>query len=406
MPSLPSSAVPVWPDAVRKYVEYEQEKAYRHLGDISGKSGDPKAIRDALVGESLPKAEETPEAVATKLGLTGKFTPEQWEKVRQQIAQVKAAPKNIPAPTRYEDLRNYLLMNEFRLIIMERAAKAGRPVIFPPFLATLPSGDVNANIGFPPGARDPVLFFEQGLVRFLFDFAGIVSWVVPALPPENLSDETFAAIRPRHTMPFEASALFASSLRSYVVNGNPLLGSVLVPRREENAFLADVLFMRMMMFVFMHEYSHLRLGHLTRTDTRKEAQWQCEYEADIAAATFLTGVFGGWALSVWACDLALIAFNFLDRALGVFEFGAKKTWWISKTHPSALSRRDALFKKLGAGIPEGARAAGGNLFAMNQALFQRLWEIAVPQFVEEHNGGAQPSPLWAEKMEKSMALAN
>jgi hypothetical protein len=405
MSSLLEGAAPVWPDAVREYVEYKQETAYRLLGDMTGKDGDPEAVREMLIGKRVPSVKQTPEQVRDELKLAGKFSPEAWEKVKHQIKQVEAAPRTIPTPTRYEDPKTYKLMNEFRLIIMERAAKVGRPIDFPPFLASLPSGDVNARISVIPESEQPVLFFEQGLIQFLLDFAALASWVVPVLPPEDLSDKTLATIPPHHTMRFEGSTYFASSLRSYVVDGNPAVGSVLVPPRPENAFLYEVLFMRMMMFVFIHEFQHLRLGHLARKDTSKESLWKCEYEADIAAATFITDIMGGWALSFWACDLVLIAFNFLDRALAVFEFGDNKISWISQTHPESISRRKALFDSVGAGVSRGSRAAGGNLFAMDQALFQRIWLIIAPGFVSAHLSGVRPSPMWSEKMARSMKLA-
>jgi hypothetical protein len=395
---------PIWPTKARDYVEYKQEKAYRDLGDRLGDGSCPQAIYERLMSGRGASEKQTPEEVRDELKLGDKFSPEHWEQVKRRIKEVEETPRNFPAPTRYEDQRMYKLMNEIRLIIIERAAKVGCPIKFPPFLATLPSGDVNAQIAFPPESKQPVLFFEQGLVWFLLNFAALASWVVPIVPPEDLSDRTLANIRPQYNDCTEQVAIFASSLSSYIADGNPLATKAILGPRPQNAFLNEILFMRMMMFVLVHEFKHLELGHLARKDTSKDAMWNCEYEADIAATTFVTQILGGWGLSFWACDLALIAFNLLDRALGAIEFGDNKLAWISQTHPEPIARRNALFGYVGVGVPIEERAAGGNLFAMDQALFQRVWELIAPGFVEAHLAGSRPSPIWSEKIARSLAL--
>jgi len=342
--------------------------------------------------------------VARLYGIRDKFTPEQWKDVERKIAELNATPRIDPALTRFEDPKTYRMMTEFRAMIMDRAEKVGCPIDFPPFLATLPSGDVNARIVQVPGSKQPVLFFEQGLVQFLIDFAALVSWVMPVLPMENLNDWVLGAIPTPRTIPADGLRFFTASLRSYVVDGNPAAGSLMVPPRPENDFLHMVLFKQMMKFVFLHEFHHLDLGHLQLKDTSTAASYGCEFEADIAAARFLAGTLGnGWALSFWACDLVLIAFNLLDQALGVYAFGDYNTQWISETHPSATSRREFLLARVGAGVANGSLAAGRHLYQMNETLFDRLWEMIVPEFAKEHMSGVRPSPMWSEKIEGSLA---
>jgi hypothetical protein len=181
---------PIWPTKTRDYVEYQQEKAYRELGDRLGDGSSPEAVYERLMSGRGAGEKQTPEQVRDELKLTGKFSPEDWEQVKRRIKEVEEIPRNFPAPTRYEDQRMYKLMNEIRLIIIERAAKVARPIKLPPFLATLPSGDVNAQIAFAPESKQPVLFFEQGLVWFLLNFSALASWVMPILPPEDLGDRT------------------------------------------------------------------------------------------------------------------------------------------------------------------------------------------------------------------------
>jgi len=279
---------------------------------------------------------------------------------------------------------------------------------FPAFLASLPSGDMNARISPVPKTKQMVLFFEQGLFYFLHDFAALASWAAPDLPPTGFTDDVLAAIHQKHTMPLQASELFASSLYSYVVEGNPGAGSPRVPQPEGNAFLAEVLFIWMIKFVFLHEFAHITNGDLAKQDLGREAAWKCEYSADASATGFLTKVSrrtDNWGLAFWACDLVLIAFNFLDRALALFEFGGDIKW-ISETHPQSIERRRALHASVPPEVPHLARKAGGNLWAMDEALFQRLWEIAVPQFLYARSRGARPSPLWSERIGRSMAAVS
>lgn len=312
---------PIWPANVRDYVEYKQEIAYRLLGDRIGISSDPETVRTMLLGGRASQPKQTPQEVRDEFGL--KFTKRMWRKVERRISKIEATPRNFPAETRYEDPKLYQLMNEIRLIIIERAAKAGRPIQFPPFLASLPSGDVNAHISLLPESDQPVLFFEQGLIWFLLNFSAVASWILPVPPPEDLGDHALAAIRSLHQVNAEALEFLASSLKSYIIVGNPVVQSGVLGARRENAFLQEVLFYRMITFVFMHELAHLQLGHLSGEKMPQDSMWASEYRADIVAATFLTEIMGGWALSFWACDLVLIALNLLDRALALFEFGDK-----------------------------------------------------------------------------------
>jgi hypothetical protein len=398
--------VPIWPDHVREFVEYKQEVAYRLLGDQIGMGGDPGAVRSKLLGERPPRTKLSPEEFRDKLGLKEKFSPRDWNRTKRQIREEEARPTTMPTPTRYEDPITYKLMYEIRRAINDDFARLRMGREFPAFLASLPSGDVNARILTTPRTKQSVLFFEQGLFQFLRDFAALASWAVPVLPQGDLTDASLAAIPQRHTMSFQASTLFASSLYSYVVEGNPRGGAARVPRPAGNAFLTEVLFIWMIKFVFLHEFAHVVLGDLEKQDTSRDALWKCEYDADASATGFLTELSkrtdDSWALAFWACDLTLIAFNFLDRALALFEFGGDFTW-ISPTHPQPIDRRRVLHASVPPELPDRTRQAAGNLVGMNKALFLRLWELAVPQFWLARGRGARPSPLWSERIARSMA---
>lgn len=394
----------VWPDDAREYVEYRQETAYRLLGDRIGIGDDPEAVRQKLIGKRPSTVKLSPEALRDKLGLTEKFGRKDWARMKRLIARDEASPTLTPPATRFEDPITYRLMYEVRRIVNDDIRRFGTGTKFPVFLASLPSGDMNARISPVPKTKQPILFFEQGLFQFLRDFAALASWAAPELPPEGYTDPVLVAIAQKHTMPVPASELFGSSLYSYVVEGNPGVGAPRVPPPEANAYLMEVLFIWMMKFVFLHEFAHIVHGDLEKTYTSRDASWNCEYSADISAVGFLTEVSGitdNWGLAFWACDLVLIAFNFLDRALALFEFGGGIKW-ISETHPQSIERRRMLHACVPPNVPDRARKAGGNLAAMDEAMFQRLWEITVPQFMYERSRGARPSPLWSERIARSM----
>ena len=87
-----------------------------------------------------------------------------------------------------------------------------------PYVASLPSGDVNAHIVVEPMTRVPVIFFEQGLMQFIHDFGTVIAWATPTIPPSALSDDEVIISMPRScTMPEVASTSFFNLLHAYVI---------------------------------------------------------------------------------------------------------------------------------------------------------------------------------------------
>ncbi len=309
-------------------------------------------------------------------------------------------------PTRYENRNSYPVMLMFFDQLRDGLVKRGGAVDPWPLLATLPLGNVNAVTKTEPETRVPVIFFDQGLFQFLYDFSLLLGWAAPALSPVQLSDDVaLSGLSRSYTMPPGSSEFFAGALNAYAIEGTPIANpSPLTPPRH-NMFLSMILLGQMELFVMAHELAHIKMGHW-----QEQPSVQHEYEADEAALALVGELAiessGSWAVGFWACDLALTVFHFLYRAVALLKFGPRKLVWISKTHPDPLSRRARLRDRASAispNVPQVGRAAAGELCGMSDALLQRLWEFGSVVLLSSYQGGARSSPLWNDLVQYDFA---
>ena len=340
-------------DRVRDFVASYQEREYRRLAGAMGLGNDPRAAFEKLTG--------------TRDAGSGGFEH--------------------PALHRAMLVTFDLMQREMEALDMERLPS--------PWLATLATGDVNARIVAEARTRAKVMFFEHGLFRYFFDIAKLAAWAAPPLSDAQLSDDAaLARLQPRHTMPPQASSYFVATLFAYAASGTPMASASPIPDPGHNQSLAIMLLNHMERFVMAHEIAHLVRGHLDEAPAPRQ-----EFEADASSLMLVTLLaerhHRSWALGYWASELALVAMNFLYRAVGVVEFGPVRLGWASKTHPDPLARREAL-----RGIwleprmpPAGVLAARG-VCGMTEALFQRLWEFAVGVLALEHQRGARAAASW------------
>ena len=340
-------------DRVRDFVASYQEREYRRLAGEMGLGNDPRAAFEKLTGAR-------------------DASPGDFEH---------------PALRRAMLVTFDLMQRELDALDMQRLPS--------PWLATLASGDVNARIIEEARTRTKVMFFEHGLFRYFFDIAKLTAWVAPPLSVAQLGDdEALARLRPSHMMPPQATAYFAGTLFAYAASGTPMATASPIPEPAHNQKLAIVLLNHMERFVMAHEIAHLVRGHLDEEPAPRQ-----EFEADASSLMLVTLLseqrHGSWAIGYWASELALVAMNFLYRAVGLVEFGAVRLAWASKTHPDPLARREAL-----RGIwleprmpPAGVLAARG-VCGMTEALFQRLWEFAAAALVLEHQRGTRAAASW------------
>jgi hypothetical protein len=339
------------------------------------------------------------------------LTPGQLEEFDARVRRSHLEALEMELPTRFEDRLLYPIAKRLFETVVRSLDDHGIPGDDALLLATLPSGDVNARVSRVPRSEVSVLFFEQGLFQFLHDFACVSAWAAQPLGPWELSsDPALAQLPRRYTMPPQASELFTGSLLGYVASGTPLADPIPHSAPDYNRWLCVTLNAQMLLFVLAHELAHVKLGHLRVKDSDRETSWEQEYEADVAAATFVIARAGEQGLSpavgYWGCDIALTCLHLLHRGIGVMEFGGMPVW-TSATHPDVLSRREnlrALVSKLADGsMPPAAVGAVKELCGMSDALFLRLWEMGVAVLLLSRSRGTRPSRLWAPFLSASIA---
>jgi hypothetical protein len=343
------------PSEVQALIRGEQERGYRNLAIKLGLGADPHKAYEYLSGSHPPTTSHSP----------------------------------------YENPNGYQIMAMYLSNILTALTAAEVPWTGPePALATLPSGNVSAQVRIGPTTRVPVIFFEQGLFNFLYDYCHLIGWAVPPIPSSQLSDEALTGLVHRYTMPTQASESFVASMYAYVFEGNPLVGRQKVPAPSHNIPLCMALLALMECFVMGHEMAHIKAGHLTNPSGGK-----AEFEADLSSlrlVTFMTFHDDlGWGFGYWACELAVLAFHLLYRSIRVAAFGGKDVIWTDSAHPEPVVRRDMLRQMwLEPGMPETGIMAARELCGMSDALIQVLWEFVSIPLVGSYEEGARPSPMW------------
>ena len=381
-----------WPEATRQFVEEEQERAYRLLGEGLGLGpNNPAGAYERLTGRPMPPQEASISKLREILGDSVPIDDDAWAQVDERAAALYRQYFALPLPTRYEDPSRYPSMAMTFDQVTWKYLQQGSLHDPLPLFATLPSGDPHARSLIDPLGGATVIFFEQGLFSYFYDFVKLVGWEAPPLSIEQLADDaTMAQLPRRYTMPSQASQYFVATMGAYA-GGSKSAG---IPRPDHNILLTISLLSMMEQFVMAHEVAHIALGHLSTAPTKKQ-----ELLADTAAMAVVTAIARdnsmAWAVGYWACDLALVALNFLYRAIGVLAFGDRRLAWTNATHPDPLERRELLKALAGSEGPPDGVAAAGELIGMSEALFGRLWDLDSEGLRMAHNRGFRASPLWS-----------
>jgi hypothetical protein len=323
-----------------------------------------------------------------------------YEKITHQ--SMSAESKAMPTP--YEDPRMYAIATKTFDSLSRDNDSLGGAALPHPFFATLPSGDVEARITEEPATKTPIVFIEHGLYAFFYDMAKLTAWASPPLTEAQMTDDNLLARLPRsYTMPVRASENFVASLYAYAVSGSPVATSSPMPEPSQNLALAIRLLNHMERFVMAHELAHIRQRHFDKPPTP-----EIEYEADSLGVSLVTTLADAkhrsWAVGYWGSELAIISLNLLYRTIGLFTFGNDELTWISRTHPDPLTRRENLRGIwLNPRSPKAGVTAAREVSGMTQTLFLRLWQIALPAFLNLYARGARASPRWRKTAERWQA---
>jgi hypothetical protein len=389
-----------WPQDVLDAIEYRQETAYRKAADLLGFAGPHEAF--ALLAEK-PATGLSPEEFRRLIGWETFLSGEAWEQTKLKIKEADEREVR-PSATRWEDVRVRQRWIGLQQDLSERFLDTfGSPLNMSPYLATLPAGDINARVSQSFSGDHLIIFLEHGLHRYFIDFACLVASTVPPITPATLlSDEALQKIKGPWTIPFQGSSQFSETLLTYVFRGTPSLNQERIHIPSYNRALYIWVLLYMSQFVLLHEQAHISLKHFAKRRFGHEV----EIEADVSATGALSSLNSArgfsWALPFWAADLALLAFKILDTALGVAAHGWGPKWWISRDYPTPDERRKRLREHVPPDAPAAGRAALGNLLGMTDSLFGKIEDLHMPFVLLAHRKGHRPSPLWRERINRSI----
>lgn len=386
-----------WPPAAQRFIADKQERAFFSLARKMNLGSTEEAYRQ-IVGSTIPREHISVDKFERDLGR------ELSVEERRQAEEFASATYNkyfgLPLPSAYEDPNAYPLLLMIFDRFQQNLATSGRALEPSAIVATLPSGAVNARIINNSAIGVPVVFFERGLFRFLQTFALLVGWAAPPIPLNDA--EIMRQDWQQYMEPSEASRYFADALATYIIEGTPRVQ--FVPMPPSNAITVTTILDLMERFVLAHELSHLNLGHLVCP------RMSHEFEADSAALVAVTESavqYGSRAVGIWACDLALGAFEFLYRGLSVLAFGTidMQSPWISKTHPHMLARRLNLRLRAARMTREAHPAAGRaaeHLWTKTDIRLENLWKTTVRLLLDARTRGERPSVLWKDEIRSQL----
>jgi hypothetical protein len=398
------SALQSWTPEARKRVEELQVREYRSLANDLGFAGDADKAYEHLMGNRALQNEPDVSSIWQTLGIEPPSDPDVRAAVEAPVAGLYERVASVEPPTRYEDPRNYFDMVLLLAAVLDHLTAKGTPAPSVPLVASLPSGDINAQIVKYPDIPT-LLLFERGLFRFCVDMANVLAWTVVPLTVEQIGDDNALIGLPRtYAISPQASQFFLGSLHAYVVGGSPMANENSVPKAVSNRLLAVTMGTQMKRFVMAHELAHFGLGHLDTPASKGQ-----EHEADSASAYIVAQMardsFGSWAAGFWACDFTLTAFHFLEKSIGLLEYGTDSLKWISDTHPNPVSRR-ALLRARAPNTDDVTPtniAAAEAVCGMTDDLFAKLWELQSPWLYKAHLEGARPAAIWRSHAKTNLA---
>lgn len=409
------SQIPNWTADAQAFVAYEQERAYRKIAEELGFGPDAAKAFNYLSHGVMPASHADPEKLKHLLGDVWPGGEASWQVFSANTRQLLELLFAYEPTSAFEDINLYRSMILTLLTLaMPIGADEGQTEPLP-LVASLPSGDVNAKILVEPTSMQPIVFFEQGLFSFVFDFVLVISRSLSRFDPVQMDALDAPSILPRK-LPLspEVVDFLYSSVLSYVAQGNPKTSKQSNLSPDHNLLLAVRLVQELEWFIMAHELAHLSEGHLSEAAGDAAGNWKQEYAADAIAFRRLAhraqATSGTWVLAAWACDSAVLMFQLLELALQTLAFGNAESLWTSRTHPPAAYRLSAL---RGIGLFDRvpspswpALQAFGDLGSLTNDVLTDLWAHIEPRLLEDFEKGARPSPLWRAKIAANFTRAS
>lgn len=360
-----------WPDSLKALVNDTQEKAYWKLITSLKEKVTPLALHKRLTNEIL-------EAIGLSApDLENQLLPTQFEN---------------PSSYRIMTLLYRSMHRYFDEIGIEKGVHAA--------LATIPSGSINAKVVRDMATQIPVIFYEQGLFAFIYNFTNSICVAFPHISFQKMTDpKAIVSMDKKFTIPFHLPDLFSELLVTYACNGIPVGTFRRAGGPGLNEELATMLVGLMETFVMAHEQFHLILGHKSGSDQDVDLEGQ-ELEADYYAMATTCGIAasqcGNRAIGMWSCQILFNLYSLFFSALGILTYGKSVSMWESAIYPHPKRRAIRLveqFPKLPnmTALEEDALLALG---LMTEGITSRLWEFCNASLLLSYNAGFRSSPKW------------
>ena len=380
-------------------------REWRELANSMGLGREPDRAFEALSPAPIPDDLITTDRMRRDLG-DNIVAHADWASVAITMRNIEEY--FIDPPTRYEVPLSYSTLAYELDVAVEALTAAHQTLPYRPLVASLPSGDVNAKIRNIPKSDEVVVLFQHGIIEFLDQLAITMG----AAMPVELLDLPLRAEIPGESEPGDrthrqlAVEQLTDSLTSYVVGGNPYHAR---RRILKNRALASGVSLAagMRKFLMSHELMHLLLmafpGFKCRSAARPglAARVRCERGRCVALRTYTPGTH----LNMWACDVALWAFEMLERTVAYLEAGTLTGLPPTHSHPTPHARRCRLLEeKTRELLDQGEADMSGQLSELTgsgRELGEQLWEATMPYWDGLRKRGVRPGALWKKRLEQA-----
>lgn len=403
-------------EAARKKLEELQWKAYSNIGVF------PKQYSEKELEAADRESDERLLASAAAFP----HTPEDIEKLRQDLAEGRKYLKSLQLPTKYQDRRAYETLMTIANQIERKAAEfhtahptlpSAIPNVSQIVFGTLPTGQVDAltyEINPEEKNRDRKVFlvvFESGL----FQFAEILSdCIANALPPADPKgallglDMNREAVERYLDLQPNLVRDFSNALQVYLLHGGPSLSNPYPERElvEPRATFATMLERGALVFALGHEYGHVLFRQNVLTvDPRLPQGWSEEYFADgwgMTISMMATGRRTTLETTILGARFFLLCFDLIERGISMIETGTD-VYRAKTNHPPADRRLEKFSRYILTALknywglqPESLTEFNAMISQSEQldVVFEVLWERIKPQLLQLHSQGAKVAPSW------------
>jgi hypothetical protein len=151
-----------WSEQAKKRVTGWQHSEWRVLANSMGLGREPERTFEALSLASVPDDLITADPMRRDLG-DNIVADAGWASAAVTMKEYQER-YFIDPPTRYEIPISYSTLACELDVAVEALTAAHQTLLYPPLVASLLSGDVNAKIGKIPGSDEGVVLFQHGIV--------------------------------------------------------------------------------------------------------------------------------------------------------------------------------------------------------------------------------------------------